>query len=90
VFDEADWLALPESLRAEFPWPPQRLALDSGSLAHVEAGAGQPVLMLPGNPTWPFLYRHLIGSLCSDFRCLAPDYVASDVQRRPPDSTSRR
>jgi haloalkane dehalogenase len=83
VFDEGDWLALPESLRAEFPWPPQRLALDSGSLAHVEAGAGQPVLMLHGNPTWSFLYRHLIGSLCSDFHCLAPDYAGFGRSKAP-------
>ena len=43
-------------------------------LHYVDKGVGPPLLMLHGNPTWSFLYRHLIGDLQRDYRCVAPDY----------------
>ncbi len=41
---------------------------------YLEAGAGDPILLLHGNPTSSYLYRHLIAGLCDRFRCVAPDY----------------
>ncbi len=32
-------------------------------MAYVEAGRGDPILMLHGEPTWGFLYRHMIPPL---------------------------
>lgn len=32
------------------------------------------MLLLHGNPTWSFLYRHVIGRLSDACRCVAPDY----------------
>ena len=29
-------------------------------LHYIDEGAGEPVVMLHGNPTWSFYYRHLI------------------------------
>ena len=29
---------------------------------YVDEGSGTPVLMLHGNPTWSYLYRHVIGT----------------------------
>ncbi|MER7849944.1 alpha/beta fold hydrolase [Kitasatospora sp. NPDC096077] len=40
---------------------------------YVDTGAGVPVLFLHGNPSWSYLWRHLLAELGSDFRCLAPD-----------------
>jgi haloalkane dehalogenase len=31
-------------------------------------GAGEPVVMLHGNPTWSFFYRDLIRGLSDDYR----------------------
>jgi haloalkane dehalogenase len=75
VLTEADWRELPDTVRAEFPWPARYTVLDGAAVAHVEAGTGPAILMLHGNPTWSFLYRHLIRNLLADFRCVAPDYA---------------
>ena len=32
------------------------------------------LLLLHGNPTWSFLYRHVIGRLRHRFRCIALDF----------------
>ena len=47
--------------------------LDRGGLRlhYIDEGSGEPVVMLHGNPTWSFYYRHLIDSLgpgCRDDR----------------------
>jgi cis-3-alkyl-4-acyloxetan-2-one decarboxylase len=41
-----------------------------------EGGAGKPILLLlHGNPTWCYLYRHLIASLSNYYRLIAPDHL---------------
>jgi haloalkane dehalogenase len=40
--------------------------------------------MLHGNPTWSFLYRHVIRSLRQQFRCIALDYPGFGLSDRPP------
>jgi haloalkane dehalogenase len=39
--------------------------------------------MCHGNPTWSFLYRHLIGELRDRFRCVAVDYPGFGLSGRP-------
>jgi haloalkane dehalogenase len=43
-------------------------------LHYVDDGAGPVILMLHGNPTSSFLYRHVIAGLRDRFRCVALDY----------------
>jgi cis-3-alkyl-4-acyloxetan-2-one decarboxylase len=41
-----------------------------------EGGEGKPVLLLlHGNPTWCFLYRHFLASLSKYYRLIAPDHL---------------
>jgi haloalkane dehalogenase len=42
-------------------------------LHYVDEGAGLPVLLVHGNPTWSFLYRHVIRLAPPGVRCVAPD-----------------
>jgi haloalkane dehalogenase len=44
-----------------------------GNRIHDE-GHGPTLLLLHGNPTWSFLYRHIIPRLSRQFRCVAVDY----------------
>jgi haloalkane dehalogenase len=39
--------------------------------------------MCHGNPTWSFLYRHLIVELRDRFRCIAVDYPGFGLSERP-------
>ncbi|HEX8743467.1 MAG TPA: alpha/beta fold hydrolase [Thermoleophilaceae bacterium] len=50
---------------------------------YVDEGAGRPILMCHGNPTWSFLYRGLIESLRGEFRCVAVDYPGFGLSERP-------
>jgi pimeloyl-ACP methyl ester carboxylesterase len=43
-------------------------------LAHLDEGAGPPVLLLHGEPTWSFLWRKVLPPLLdAGFRCVVPD-----------------
>jgi cis-3-alkyl-4-acyloxetan-2-one decarboxylase len=43
------------------------------------------VLMLHGNPTWSFYYRHLVQALAPTRRCVAPDHVGMGLSAKPQD-----
>lgn len=58
----------------------------SGQQMHyLDEGAGDPVVMLHGNPTWSFMYRELIRMLSPHFRVLAPDHIGCGLSSKPPD-----
>src|ERR1035437_752555 len=44
-------------------------------MAYVDVGEGDPIVLLHGNPTPSYLWRHAIPYLLPFGRCLAPDYV---------------
>lgn len=62
--------------------------LDLAGLAYryVDDGAGHPVVMLHGNPTWSYMYRDLIGVLCRHYRAIAPDHIGMGRSDIPPRS----
>ncbi len=57
-----------------FPYEPRYRDWEGLRLAHVDEGAGPPVVMLHGEPTWGFLYRKLLPPLIeAGYRCVVPD-----------------
>ena len=48
--------------------------LDS-QMAYVDVGAGDPIVLLHGNPTSSYLWRNVIPQLDGVGRCLAPDLI---------------
>ena len=54
-----------------------------GRMHYIDEGKGKPVVFLHGNPTWSFLYRHLIGGLVPHFRCIAPDLIGFGLSDKP-------
>jgi haloalkane dehalogenase len=52
---------------------------------YTDAGEGDPVLLLHGEPTWSFLYRKVIAELSGRSRCLAPDYFGFGRSDKPTD-----
>jgi cis-3-alkyl-4-acyloxetan-2-one decarboxylase len=53
---------------------------------YVDEGTGAPVLMVHGNPTWGFYYRHLIAALRGTHRCIVPDHIGMGRSDKPDDS----
>ena len=50
---------------------------------YVDQGAGPPVIMVHGNPTWSFYYRRLIQDLSPDFRAIAVDHIGCGLSEKP-------
>ena len=44
-------------------------------MAFTEAGRGDPIVFLHGNPTFSYLWRNIIPQLESRGRCVAPDLI---------------
>ena len=57
----------------------------NGSRVHyLDEGAGPPLILLHGNPTWSFLYRDVIAGLRDHYRCIAVDYPGFGLSRAAP------
>jgi haloalkane dehalogenase len=58
---------------------------DQGGLRmhYLDEGAGDPILLLHGEPTWSFLYRKMIPPLAAVARCIAPDYFGFGRSDKP-------
>ena len=82
-----DWIArqLPDGVR-------RRLVEVGGYRMHVmEWGAGRPVLMLHGNPTWGFLYRKVVAALRGEpLRLVVPDLVGLGFSDKPRQASEHR
>ena len=82
-----DWLT-----RGLFPFASKFIEIEGHAIHYIDEGEGPTLLMLHGNPTWSFLYRHLIGLLSDRFRCVAPDYpgfglsIAAELYDHRPES----
>jgi haloalkane dehalogenase len=56
-----------------------------GNVVHyVDEGAGPPLLLLNGNPSWSFGWRDVVLALRDRFRCIAPDYPGFGLSRAAP------
>jgi haloalkane dehalogenase len=77
---DVDWVD-----RTEYPFRSHYLATEHGNLHYVDEGSGEVILFVHGNPTWSFMYRHLIKGLRAGFRCVAPDHIGFGLSDKPYD-----
>jgi len=74
----------PTPFRAEYPWQSHFLDLGAGAKMHyLDEGQGEPVVMLHGNPTWSFYYRHLVRGLSDRCRTVVPDHIGCGLSDKP-------
>ena len=75
----------------DFPYAPHYLEVDAGDgtplrIACVDEGPrdAEPILLMHGNPTWAYLYRHMIpGLLATGRRVIAVDLVGCGRSDKP-------
>lgn len=68
----------------DFAFAPHWRELDGLRLAHLDEGDGPPVVLLHGEPTWSFLWRHAIGPLRdAGFRAIVPDHAGFGRSDKP-------
>jgi haloalkane dehalogenase len=78
----------PAALRDEYPFTPQAFMTPTGALMrYLDEGprSDSAVLMLHGNPTWSFYYRHLVQTLRATRRCVVPDHIGMGLSAKPQD-----
>ena len=64
----------------------KRIAVHGRSMAYVEAGRGDPIVFLHGNPTSSYLWRNVMPHLEALGRCIAPDLIGMGDSQKLPDS----
>jgi haloalkane dehalogenase len=83
----------------DYPFEPHYVAIDAGDDAGTQLrvhyideqpspaeASGETVLLLHGEPTWSYLYRHIIPPLvAAGHRCVAPDLVGFGKSDKPTD-----
>jgi len=62
-------------ISAEFPYKKQRRRVLGSEMAYVDAGEGDPIVLLHGNPTSSYLWRNVLPHLQPRGRCIAPDLI---------------
>jgi haloalkane dehalogenase len=72
-------------LAAEYPFPHRFASTPHGRMHYVDVGSGPTLLCLHGNPTWSFLYRHMIEGLSDRARLVAPDLIGFGLSEKLPD-----
>ena len=69
-----------------FAYAPRYAEVDGLRMHYVEAGPANasPVVLLHGEPTWAYLYRHMIEPLvAAGYRVLAPDLIGCGRSDKP-------
>ncbi len=73
-----DWLSL-------YPFPSHFTEIGGQRMHYLDEGAGPPLLLVHGNPTWSFHWRALILALRSRNRMVAPDHIGCGLSDKPQD-----
>jgi haloalkane dehalogenase len=75
-----------KTIPAAFPYQKRRRRVLGSEMAYVEAGQGDPVVLLHGNPTSSYLWRNVLPHLQPLGRCIAPDLIGMGDSDKLPDS----
>ena len=75
----------------DYPFTPQRFDVRPGiAMSYLDEGPrdGEVIVMLHGNPSWSFYWRHLVAGLKDRYRCIVPDHVGMGLSDKPDDAAS--
>jgi len=70
-------------------YPRKRIPVLDTEISYVDAGEGDPIVFLHGNPTSSYLWRNIIPFLIPYGRCLAPDLVGMGQSGKAPTASYR-
>jgi len=73
----------------DYPFTPKRFAVRPGvAMSYLDEGPrdGEIVVMLHGNPSWSYYWRHLVLALRDRYRCIVPDHVGMGLSDKPSDA----
>ena len=78
----------------DYPFSPRRIELRPGiSMSYLDEGGksvdgrdADVVVMLHGNPSWSYYWRHLVLGLRDQYRCIVPDHIGMGLSDKPDDA----
>ena len=73
----------------DYPLTPNRFEVRPGiEMSYLDEGPrdGEVIVMLHGNPSWSFYWRHLVNGLKDRYRCIVPDHVGMGLSDKPDDA----
>ncbi len=73
----------------DYPFAPHRIEVRPGiAMSYLDEGPrdGEVIVMLHGNPSWSFYWRHLVAGLADRYRCIVPDHVGMGLSDKPDDA----
>jgi haloalkane dehalogenase len=73
----------PTDYKTLYPFRSHHLDRNGMGLHYIDQGKGNPVVMVHGNPTWSFYFRHIIQALSGDHRTIAPDHMGCGLSYKP-------
>ena len=76
-------------ISAADPYERQRAKVLDSEIAYIDAGAGDPIVFLHGNPTSSYLWRNVIAEVQGGARCLAPDLIGMGQSGKNPTGSYR-
>jgi len=69
----------------DYPFVGSYLSVRGGRLHYIDQGSGPVIVMVHGNPTWSYYYRHLISHFKRSHRVIAIDHMGCGLSDKPPD-----
>jgi haloalkane dehalogenase len=72
-----------QEISAAFPFESRFVEVLGSTMHYVEEGAGDPILLLHGQPTSSYLWRNVIPHLTTQGRCVAPDLIGFGMSDKP-------
>jgi len=82
-------MTMQQTILPDYPFTPQRLEVRAGiAMSYLDEGPrdGEVVVMLHGNPSWSYHWRHLVQGLRDRYRCIVPDHVGMGLSDKPDDA----
>ena len=66
-----------------YPFKSHYMEINGLNYHFLDEGAGDPVVIIHGNPTWSFYYRKLVEGLSERFRTIVPDHIGCGLSDTP-------
>jgi len=69
----------------EYPFESNFFSTPYGNIQYIDEGTGDPIVFVPGNPSWSFEARNMIKILSKQYRCIAVDHLGFGLSDKPLD-----
>ena len=73
----------PTTISEENPLPRREVAIYDSTMSYLDAGEGEVVLFLHGNPSAAYLWRNVIPFVAEGHRAIAPDLIGMGHSGKP-------